>query len=369
MTLHLPPAELQRLVRTVFVRCGLSDAAAGAAAEVVCYADRHGFATHGVNQLVNNYAPGLLDGRISSSAVPEVVGGLGGVAVVDGNAGLGPVTMTYAVDEAAELARSHGVGAVAVRNSGHFGAAGFYSHRLATQGMVGIAMTNCGAQGVVPPLGGAVRMLGTNPLSAAVPAGAVPPLVLDMSTTVVATGRVKAALRDGEDVPAGWLASRADGTAVTDPAAYVDETADVQWLGGALATGGAKGFGLGLLVDLLCGPVAGAAFGPRREVLAVSGSPAGNNTDSDVGHFVIALDTNAFGDGATIEARAGELLGTVAACPPAGYTSAVTYPGAPEAARAAAAEVDGVPLDKPVAAALAELLDSLGVEAPEGMRP
>jgi LDH2 family malate/lactate/ureidoglycolate dehydrogenase len=365
MTLHLPPAELHRLVRTVFVRCGLTEAAAEAAAEVVCYADRHGFATHGVNQLVNNYAPGLRDGRIPSAAAPEVVGGLGGVAVVDGHAGLGLVTMTFAVDLAAELARSHGVGAVAVRNSGHFGAAGYYSHRLASQGMVGIAMTNCGAQGVVPPLGGAVRMLGTNPLSAAVPAGSVAPLVLDMSTTVVATGRVKAALRDGEDVPPGWLVSRAEGTAVTDPAAYVDETADVQWLGGSLATGGAKGFGLGLLVDLLCGPVAGAAFGPRREVLD-GGPPA---DDSDIGHFVIALDTNAFGDGAAIEARAGELLGTVAACPPAGYTSAVTYPGAPEAARAATAAVDGVPLNKPVAAAFAELLDSLGIAAPEGMRP
>lgn len=365
MTLHLPPAELHRLVRAVFVRCGLTEDAADTAAEVVCYADRHGFATHGVNQLVNNYAPGLLTGRIPAAAAPEVVGGLGAVAVIDGNAGLGLVTMTFAVDKAATLARTHGLGAVAVRNSGHFGAAGYYTHRLASQGMVGIAMTNCGAQGVVPPLGGAVRMLGTNPLSAAVPAGAVAPFVLDMSTTVVATGRVKAALRDGAEVPPGWLVSRSDGTPVTDPAAYVDETADVQWLGGSLVTGGAKGFGLGLLVDLLCGPVAGAAFGPRREVL--DDGPAAD--DSDIGHFVLALDTSAFGDRSSIEARAGELLSTVAACPPAGYTSSVTYPGAPEAALARAADVAGVPLNKPVAAAFAELLDSLDIEAPEGMRP
>ena len=257
------------------------------------------------------------------------------------------------------------MGAVAVRNSGHFGAAGYYAHRLAGQGMVGIAMTNCGAQGVVPPLGGAVRMLGTNPLAAAVPAGKTAPLVLDMSTTVVATGRVKAALRDGEDVPPGWLVSRSDGAAVTDPQAYVDGTADVQWLGGALATGGAKGFGLGLLVDLLCGPLAGAAFGPRREVLD-DGPPA---DDTDVGHFVLALDTRAFGDRAGIEARAGELLETVAHCPPAGYTSAVTYPGAPEAARARTADLEGVPLGKPVAAAFADLLSELDIDAPEGMRP
>lgn len=363
MTAHVPPAALLGAVRAVFVRCGLSTDAAGFAAEAVCYADRHGFATHGVNQLVNNYAPGLLTGRIPADAAPEMVGGLGAVAVVDGRAGLGLVTMTYAVDKAAELATEHGVGAVAVRNSGHFGAAGYYSHRLATRGMVGIAMTNCGAQGVVPPLGGAVRMLGTNPLSAAVPAGAVAPFVLDMSTTVVATGRVKAALRDGEEVPPGWLVSRADGTPVTAPAAYAEETADVQWLGGSLVTGGAKGFGLGLLVDLLCGPLAGAAFGPRRAVLD-GGPPA---DDTDIGHFVLALDTRAFGD--DVEARAGELLSTVAACPPAGYATSVTYPGAPEAARAHAADLEGVPLDKPVAAAFAELLRELDIEAPEGMRP
>jgi LDH2 family malate/lactate/ureidoglycolate dehydrogenase len=181
----------------------------------------------------------------------------------------------------------------------------------------------------------------------------------------VATGRVKAALRDGEDVPPGWLVSRSDGSAVTSPAAYVEETADVQWLGGPLVTGGAKGFGLGLLVDLLCGPVAGAAFGPRREVLA-GGPPA---DDTDIGHFVLALDMRAFGDREAIEARAGELLSTVAACPPAGYTTSVTYPGAPEATRARTADLEGVPLDKPVAAAFAELLDSLGIETPEVMRP
>lgn len=131
---------------------------------------------------------------------------------------------------------------MAVRNSSHFGCAGYYTHRLARFDLAGIAMTNCGNQGVVPPLGGTVRMLGTNPISAAVPAGSLPPFVLDMSSTAVATGKLAAARRDGQPVPPGWLVGR-DGSAVTDPAAYYDQPADVAWLGGRAETGAAKGYG------------------------------------------------------------------------------------------------------------------------------
>ncbi|HEU4425659.1 MAG TPA: Ldh family oxidoreductase [Pilimelia sp.] len=364
MTTRVPVGALRRCVRMVFVRCGLSDVDASTAMEVVCYADRHGFATHGVNALVNIYAPGLRSGRIDPAAMPFVLGSKGAVTVIDGGAGLGLVTMTMAVDLAGQAAREHGIGAVAVRNSTHFGAAGYYTHRLATAGLVGVAMTNCGAQGVLPPLGGAMRMLGTNPLSAAVPAGDTAPFVLDMSTSAVATGRVKAAHRDGRPVPSGWLIGRADGADVTDPAAYLDGTADVAWLGGRLATGGAKGFGLGLLVDLLCGPLAGAAFGPRREVLA-GGEPA---DDRDIGHFTLAIDPAAFGDPSAIAERSGELLGTVAACPPAPYADGVTYPGAPEAAMAARADRDGMALAEPVVAGLRRLAADLDVELPEVLR-
>ncbi|MFD9906473.1 Ldh family oxidoreductase [Streptomyces sp. NPDC059063] len=363
MVMHLAVHRHRDLARALLTAAGLPDEAAGTAADVVCYADRHGYPTHGLKALVNMYVPWLRGGRVDAAARPRVVAGTGAVTVLDGAHGLGVVVMTRATDLAADTARRLGVGVVAVRRSSHFGAAGFYTHRLSQAGLAGIAMTNCGAQGVIPPLGGARRLLGTNPLSAAVPVDDRPPFVLDMSTTVVATGRVKAALQAGEDVPQGWLIG-ADGSDVTDPKAYFEGEADVPWLGGRLATGAAKGYGLGLLVDLLCGPFAGADFGPRAEALTRT-APA---EDRNVGHLVIALAPAAFGDPGAILKDAGELLDTVAACPPAAYADDVTYPGAPEAARAAAADKEGVPVSLEVAEAIVDLATELDVPVPPELR-
>jgi LDH2 family malate/lactate/ureidoglycolate dehydrogenase len=357
MTTRVGLNHLREFVTEVFVRCGLDGATALTAAKVVCYADEHGFTTHGCNALANIYAPRLRDGRIDPTARPAVVTESTAGAVIDGNGGLGLLAMTAAADLAGRKARAHGVGLVLVRNSNHFGSAGYYSLRLARAGLVGLVMTNCGPQGVVPPLGGAVRMLGTNPLSAAVPAGEQPPFVLDMSSTVVATGRLAAARAAGQDVPAGWLIGR-DGSDVTDPAAYYDGTADVAWLGGRLPTGGAKGYGLALLVDLLCGPLAGAAYGPRAA--ALSGEQV---EDTDIGHLALAIDPGAFGHVESFQAAVDEVLGTVQACPPvAGHK--VTYPGAPEARLAAEAVVLGVALPQAVVAKLTELSLTLDVPLP-----
>jgi LDH2 family malate/lactate/ureidoglycolate dehydrogenase len=363
MTVRLPLESHRSLTRALLARCGLPRPAAHAAAEAIAYADQRGLTSHGLNAVVTLYAPRLLDGRINRNARPRRVRQQGAVTVLDGDNGLGLVTMTSAVDLAAEAARRHGLAAVAVRHSSHFGAAGYYTHRLATAGLIGLAMSNCGAQGIVPPLGGAVRLLGTNPLSVAVPAAGLPPFVLDMSTTVVAAGRVRAALRDGQRVPPGWLVGR-DGRGVSDPAAYQAGRADLAWLGGRLATGAAKGYGLGLLVDLMCGPLAGAACGPQPEALQAT-APA---EDHDVGHIALALEPAVFGDPDQIMADAADLLNTVTACPPASYADGVTYPGAPEAERAASARAAGVPLPYTVAIAVRQLAEELDVPLPAALQ-
>jgi LDH2 family malate/lactate/ureidoglycolate dehydrogenase len=363
MTVSIESGRLRAFVISVLERCGLNAEAAATAADVVCYADLHGFTTHGSNALAGIYAPRLLDGRIDPAATPRVVREAGATALLDGGRGLGPVTMAAAVDLAARKAREHGVSAVAVRNSTHFGSAGYYTNRLARGGLVGIAMTNCGAQGVAPPLGGAVRMLGTNPLSAAAPAAGLAPFVLDMSTTVAATSKLQAARRAGRPVPVGWLIGQ-DGADVTDPAAYYERSAEVAWLGGRVETGGAKGYGLALFVDLLCGPLAGAAYGPRAEVL----DGVGPSEDRDIGHFALALDPAAFTLADRFLDGAREILTTVEACPPAGYAGGVTYPGAPEARHAAQAEVTGVALPDAVAAELARLAQRLQLPVPDALR-
>ncbi|WP_151771480.1 Ldh family oxidoreductase [Streptomyces abyssomicinicus] len=368
MTVRVPLAELTAFVQDVLTECGLDATSARTASDVITYADAHGFTTHGTNGLVNIYAPRLLDGRIAADAAPRVVQETAGAALLDGDRGLGLVTMDLAMDIAMDKARTTGIGMVAVRNSTHFGSAGYYTQKAAAAGLIGLAMTNCGAQGVAPPLGGTVRMLGTNPLSAAVPVTRGAPFVLDMSTTVVATGKIKAAHREGQEVPREWLV-RHDGTPTTDPAAFMDEEADVAWLGGPAETGGAKGFGLALLVDLLCGPLAGAAYGPRPGVL--KGEPA---SDDNVGHTAIVIDPSAFGSARTIAAENRTLLDTVVNSPAAAYaTRGVTYPGAPEAERYERSRREGVELPGPVAEGLAALAGRLSVVAPaaltgEGLR-
>lgn len=359
MTVKIPLPTLRSFARQVLRRSGLGAAQAATAAEVVLYADVHGFTTHGCNAMAGIYAPRLMDGRINAAAelstVRETVSG----AVLDGDRGLGLVSTVAATDLAIAKARATGVAVVAVRNSSHFGSAGYYAHRATEAGMIGIAMTNCGAQGVAAPLGGTTRMLGTNPLAAAAPAPGGAPFVLDMSATTVATGKIRAAQREGRAVPEGWLTGR-DGGPVTDPDAFFSGEADVTWLGGSAATGGAKGYGLAILVDLLCGPLAGASWGPTPDLLA----DGRERPDTDIGHTVLVIDPAALGAGERFGRGARELLDTLGADRPAVPGGNVTYPGAPEALRAAESLREGVALPDHVVAQLVPLADRLAIEAP-----
>lgn len=362
MNPRISPIELHQFCTEILQRCGLGPAEATKATDVIVYADQHGFTTHGLNALVGIYAPRLLDGRIAAGAQPAVIVDAPALAVLDAGGGLGLLAMTTATDLAVTRARSQGIGLVAVRNSSHFGSAGFYSHRAAEQGMIAIAMSNCGAQGVVPPLGGTVRMLGTNPLSAAAPAPGGAPFVLDMSATTVATGKVRAGQREGRQVPAGWLVD-ADGHTTTDPDAYFAGDAEITWLGGRLETGAAKGYGLAILVDLLCGPLAGASFGPTPDLL----EDASERPDTDIGHVIIAVDPTVADPAGSYPGRARTLLDTLVACPPSDQTGAVTYPGRPEAALAQEATRTGIALPRPVAVAAAALAGELGLRVPPAL--
>ncbi|MFC6598216.1 Ldh family oxidoreductase [Kitasatospora paranensis] len=359
MTVRIPLETLRAFAREALHRSGLGEQDAATAAEVVVYADEHGFTTHGSNALAGIYSPRLLDGRINPAAQPRTVHESASSAVLDGDGGLGLVTTSLATDLAVAKARQTGIAMVAVRNSSHFGSAGYYAHRATEAGLIAIAMTNCGAQGVAPPLGGLTRMLGTNPLAVAAPAPGGAPFVLDMSATTVATGKIRAAQREGRQVPEGWLTTP-DGSPVTDPDAYFEGKADVTWLGGSAATGGAKGYGLAILVDLLCGPLAGASWGPTPDLL-VNGD---ERPDTDIGHTVIAIDPAAFGAAESFGRGARELLDTVSACPPAVPGGRVTYPGAPEAVRAAESRSAGVALPGHVAAQLAAMAERLELPLP-----
>ncbi|MFE6101748.1 Ldh family oxidoreductase [Streptomyces laurentii] len=338
-----------------FARLGVPEDRARVAAEALCYGDLTGMDSHGVFNLGRLYRPLLESGRADPAAEPEILRDLGACVLTDHHRALGLWAASAAMDLAAERAGRYGIGLVAVRGATHFGCAGVHARRAADRGLIGLIAANCGGQRIARPPHGAAALLGTNPLSVAAPAVEGHPFVLDMSTTVVPTGRVRTAARDGRPAPEGWLTGD-DGRPVTDPAAYDRGEAWLGWLGSRPETGAFKGFGLGLTVELLAALLPGAATGPSPAALAGDGRPGG--TDDGIGFLVLAIDPGLLRDGFDDDARA--LFGTVLACPPLPGHGQVRYPGHREAELAAERRRAGVPL----APSLHAELTGLGLRLP-----
>ncbi len=316
-------------------------ARADTAAAALLYGDLHGLGSHGLANLCRLYLPLLDSGRCDPTAEPVVLRDTGPAALLDARHALGLWVATETMELATEKARVHGVGLVSVRGGTHFGCAGHHAAFAAGRGMVGVVASNCGGQRIARPPGGAVAMLGTNPLSVAAPALPDRPFVLDMSTTVVPTGRVRAAARAGTAIPEGWLADDA-GTPVTDPAAFDRGDAHLRWLGGDPDTGAYKGFGLAVAVEVLTAALAGAALGPAPEALDGDGRPHG--TDDDIGYLVLAIAPDALRPDGAFTASVRTLFTALTSCPPAPGAGPVCYPGWLEAERAARYRATGVPL-------------------------
>lgn len=352
--------HLHQYVTEVFTACGVDAKNSRMAADVLCYADEHGFDTHGVTNLERIYAARLLDGRVNPAAEPTVVAESPATAVIDANHGLGLSAGVIAMDLAIEKADKTGIGCVVVRNSSHFGSAGYYTGQALKAGMIGMAMTNLGTQTIARPLNGKVNMLGTNPIAVSAPAENLPPFMLDMSTTVVATGKIRSAERRGESIPEGWLVDD-QGQPVTDPSAYSQGTGHLQMLGGSLATGGAKGYGLALMVDILCGVLSGADVGPDPNLLGADQQEAGQE-DQNIGHFFLAIQIEAFRPKEAFTSHMDQMLQTLLDCPPVTPDKKVVYPGYLEAAAREA--TDEITLDQSVYEQLEQLGIKLNISPP-----
>ncbi|HEX2297988.1 MAG TPA: Ldh family oxidoreductase, partial [Pseudonocardiaceae bacterium] len=243
--------ELVSFTTGVFAGRGVPAERARAAAEALCYGDLAGMPSHGLVNLPRLYLPLFDHRRVDPGAELETVSDRGACVLIEAHRGLGLWVASEAMDLAVCRAKRHGIGLVSVRGATHFGCAGYHTARAVRHETIGLIAANCGRQRIARPPGGRQAMLGTNPLSVAAPTGALHPFVLDMSTTVVPTGRVRAAARADALVPEGWLADD-QGRPVIDPAAFDRGEAHLLWLGEP-GTGGYKGYGLGLLVEVLAG--------------------------------------------------------------------------------------------------------------------
>ncbi|MGF1428812.1 Ldh family oxidoreductase [Kitasatospora sp. LaBMicrA B282] len=354
--------ELLRFTAEVFGGRGLPAARAATAAEALCYGDLTGLTSHGLVNLTRLYLPLLDEGRADPAAEPENLVDLGAAVLRDDRRALGLWSAPAAMDLAVERAGRHGVGLVSVRGATHLGCAGFHTLRAARRGMIGVLAANCGRQRIARPPGGAVALLGTNPLSVAAPAGDRHPFVLDMSTTAVPTGRVRAAARAGQQIPPGWLAGPG-GAPVTDPGAFDRGEAHLLWLGSRPETGAFKGYGLGLVVEVLGALLAGAGLGPAPAALAGDGNPTGR--DDDIGYLALAVDPGLLRDRADFARQADSLFGTLLDCPPVDPDHPVGYPGFPEGELAERRLREGVRLSPARFAELTTLAEATGLTAPK----
>lgn len=313
-------------------------------AQVVCAnligANLVGHDSHGVMRL-GTYAQFVREGLVVPAAVPVVDRRDGATAHVDGGWGWGPVGAHLGTETVIALAREHGVGVVTVDRCAHIGRLGEYVARMADAGMAGIALCNCGPG--VAPYGGRERIFGTNPFAFAVPGGPdQPPIVVDFATSGVAEGKLRVALAKGETVAPGLI---------VDCKGYPSQRPEDYYAGGALLPfGGHKGYGLGLMVEVLGGLLSGAG------ISSLPGYDRANGT------LLLAIDTARFVPGDLLRAQIGAFTQRIADSQPAQGCDRVLLPGEPERIVAAQRSRDGVPIPATTWAELQQLRHSLAQE-------
>jgi LDH2 family malate/lactate/ureidoglycolate dehydrogenase len=340
------PDGLEHFVTLVLTDHGLSNEDAGAAARALVETDIRGQHTHGV-WFLPRYVTGLRGGGINAHANPRVISETAATALVDGEGGLGALVAVRATEVAARKAKQAGCATVLVRNSNHFGAAGYYSSQLAEQGMLGFAAANSMPALAAP--GAKVRMLGSQPISfAAEDPDGKGPVVLDMALSLVAGTKITQARERGEQIPADWAVGN-DGLPTTDPERFFD--------GGALAPlGGYKGYGLAVLVEILCGVLSGAGV--------TSGVRSHHpTTPSDTGHWLLAIDVEAFMPREQFRERLAALRTEVHDAPVADGFPPVILPGEPEFRHAAETAERGLELEPLIWNAMVKLADDTGRSA------
>jgi L-2-hydroxycarboxylate dehydrogenase (NAD+) len=347
---------LRRFIAEVFMRYELSEEDAMQAANVICVADEWGISSHGVARL-RSYCDMLALGRINPKATPRVVRESATVAVIDGDNGLGLVVAPKANHIAIEKAAEAGTAWISVFNSNHFGIAGYYAIQGAFTNMIGWAATNTPA--LVSPLWGLGRVLGTNPLAVAIPAFSEPPIVIDLATSMISLGVVENALRSNEPLPTGCIADH-EGASSTDPTKLF-AGGSLLPLGGDRQHGGHKGYCLAALIDILCGVLSGASWGPFVPPFPHNLNSPDRQVGQGIGHLFGMFSISAFTDTEGFKQRVDDWIRVMRSTPPAPGTDGVQIPGDPERRAAADAAANGIPVAEPVVNDLRLLGQQFGI--------
>lgn len=346
MTRPIPPEQLLAFASAVYESAGMPADDAKLVADTLVQADLWGHQSHGVLRLPW-YLARLKAGVCAAVAKPSFAVDAGAVAVIDGGDAMGQVLTAHAMKDAIRRAKAHGLAAVALRHSNHFGTALYYTLMAARAGCVAFLSTN--ASPAMAPWGGRKKTVGTNPWSWAAPAGRHAPMVLDIANTGVARGKIYLAKQKGEPIPSGW-AIDANGAPTTDAAAAIE--------GVILPMAGHKGYAIATVMDMLSGVLSGSAFGD-----AVAG-PYQTDRKSGAGQMMIVLNIEVFQPLAEFNARMEALIAQLKSVPLAQGHDEIFYPGEIEARNEARNRAEGLSLPADTLDDLAKASRETGVLLP-----
>jgi LDH2 family malate/lactate/ureidoglycolate dehydrogenase len=346
---RIAPEPLLDFAAAVYVRGGMPETDARLVADTLVQADLWGHQSHGVMRLGWYYAR-LKAGVCDAMAKPELIVDAGAIAVIDGKDGMGQVVTARATQEAVARAKRHGIGAVALRNSNHFGTAMYFTLMAARQGCVAFLSTN--ASPAMAPWGGRKKTVGTNPWSWAAPAGTCAPMVLDIANTGVARGKIYLAKQRGLPIPDGW-AINAAGAPTNDPQEAID--------GLILPMAQHKGYAIAVIMDMLSGVLTGSQFGT-----GVAG-PYQTDRRSGAGQLMIALDIAAMQPLSEFGARMERYIGELKSVPLAQGFEEVVYPGEIEARNDVRHRREGILLPADTVADLLKLAAETEVPPPAAL--
>ena len=347
-------SELERSLAVCLERSGASPPHASLAAHVLVSADCRGIPSHGSNR-AEIYSAELRAGLIDGGAVPKIDRETESTANVDGRNGLGAVVSRFAMDLCVKKAKNGGVGLVVCHNSNHFGIAGYWAEMALREGLIGLSFTNTSP--FMVPTRGRVRAGGTNPIACYCPAGEEDSFQLDMASTTVPVGKVEVCHRKGQRMPLGWGVDASGTKSSTDPTEVMLQ-GGLTPLGGMEETAGYKGYGLNMMIEILCAVLSGCEkVGPDVQPWNIS-----RKLPIDYGHCFLCVDPEKFIPGGGFQEKLAAYLLCMRNLPTAEAGLSVLVPGDPERQEELLAEANGVRLNENVALSVRSLARELGCD-------
>lgn len=350
-------AKLHTFTFNLLRKIGCPEEQAQTAADVLLSADLRGVDSHGVARL-SGYVRLWQKGRINPTPNIKISYETPSTAVVDGDGGLGLVVAPFAMKVAMEKAEKVGTGWVSVKNSNHYGIAGYHAMMALEKDMIGISLTN--ASPLVSPTFSRERLLGTNPISVAIPAKDQPPFVADMATTTAANGKLEILQRKGMDTPSGWVQDKIGNP--TTSANGVKDGGALLPLGGDREHGSHKGYALGSIVDIFSAVLSGANYGPWVPPFVAFLDPDPNPVGEGIGHFFGAMRVDAFRPADEFKSHMDNWITRFRQAEPIPGHERVLIPGDPERELEALRMKEGIPLLEPVVKDLTDLGEKFGVK-------